>query len=193
MLERDGRRGIAPFGALVYEPSNNIWAQPGDTLYLYNDPQTFVVVGATRAEPTGFPGSGQAQFNFNSWRVSLAEGIAKAGGLLDDRADPRSVFLYRGETREVAERLGIDCSRFSTPIIPVIYILNLRDPSGFFLATKFELRNKDLVYIANARSIETSKVLVYIRLITGTVDDPILAADHVSEIINNIAIAKAAD
>jgi polysaccharide export outer membrane protein len=103
------------------------------------------------------------------------------------------VFLYRGETREVAERLGIDCSRFSTPIIPVIYILNLRDPSGFFLATKFELRNKDLVYIANARSIETSKVLVYIRLITGTVDDPILAADHVSEIINNIAIAKAAD
>ena len=25
MLERGGRRAIAPFGALVYEPSNNIY------------------------------------------------------------------------------------------------------------------------------------------------------------------------
>src|SRR4029078_5999640 len=28
ILERKGRRGIAPFGALVTEPGNNIWAHP---------------------------------------------------------------------------------------------------------------------------------------------------------------------
>ena len=190
MLDRNGERGIAPFGALVYEPSNNIWAHPGDTLYLYREPQTFVVVGATRAIPTGVPGTGQAQLDFNAWRVSLAEAIAKAGGLRDEQADPRSVFLYRGETREVAERLGIDTSRFNTPIIPVIYNLNLRDPSGFFLATKFEVRNKDFIYIANAPSIETSKVLNHIRLITGTINDPIVAANNVSNIIDNAAEAR---
>ena len=46
MLERGGRRATAPFGALVYEPSNNIWVHPNDTIYLYREPQTFVAFGA---------------------------------------------------------------------------------------------------------------------------------------------------
>jgi polysaccharide export outer membrane protein len=190
LLDRRGHRGIAPFGALVYEPSNNIWAHPGDTLYLYREPQTFVVVGATRAIPTGVPGTGQAQLDFGAWRLSLAEAIAKAGGLRDEQADPRSIFLYRGETRAVAERLGVNCSRFDTPIIPIIYNINLRDPPGFFLATRFEVRNKDFIYIANAPSVDTSKVLDYIRLITGTINDPIVAANNVTNIVNNIAETK---
>ena len=35
VLERHGRRSAVPFGSLVYEPGNNIWAWPGDTIYLY--------------------------------------------------------------------------------------------------------------------------------------------------------------
>ena len=46
MLERDGRRGMAPFGALVYEPANNIYVHPNDTIYLYREPQTFLAFGA---------------------------------------------------------------------------------------------------------------------------------------------------
>ena len=46
MLERDGRRGLAPFGALVYEPANNILVHPNDTIYLYREPQTFLAFGA---------------------------------------------------------------------------------------------------------------------------------------------------
>src|ERR1700683_84466 len=34
VLERHGHRAAVPFGALVYEPANNIWAWPGDTIYL---------------------------------------------------------------------------------------------------------------------------------------------------------------
>src|SRR5262245_35265844 len=41
MLERQGKRAIAPFGALVYEPANNIWVHPDDTIFLYREPQTF--------------------------------------------------------------------------------------------------------------------------------------------------------
>ena len=186
MLERKGRRAIAPFGALVYEPANNIWAHPNDTIYLYTEPQTFIAVGATRAVPTGVPGTGQAQFPFDAWRISLAEGVAKAGGLADDRADPASVFLYRGETREVAEQLGIDSSRFTSPIIPIIYIMNLRDPSGFFLATKLQMRNKDVIYISNAPSVETTKFLIYLQTIVGTINDPIVASTNLSQTLLNI-------
>ena len=186
MLERKGRRAIAPFGALVYEPANNIWAHPNDTIYLYTEPQTFIAVGATRAVPTGVPGTGQAQFGFDAWRISLAEAVAKAGGLADERADPASVFLYRGETREVAEQLGVDCSQFTTPIIPIIYILNLRDPPGFFLATKLQMRNKDVIYISNAPSVETTKFLNYLRTITGTINDPIVASTNLTQTLLNI-------
>src|SRR5215467_13214130 len=115
MLERGGRREIVPFGALVYEPSNNIYVHPYDTIYVYREPQTFVAFGAAGQ---------QGQFNFDAWRISLAEGVGKMGGLNDTLADPASVFLYRGEMREVAEQIGVDISRFEGPIIPVIYNIN---------------------------------------------------------------------
>jgi polysaccharide export outer membrane protein len=180
MLEREGRRATAPFGALVYEPSNNIWTHPGDTIYLYREPQTFLAFGAVVPAAGGsvVQTGGQGQFTFDAWRISLAEGIGKAGGLNDGFAEPAAVFLYRGEIREVAERLGIDCSRFPGPIIPVIYNVNLRNPEGYFLATKFPMRNKDVLYVANATSVEISKALQFFRLTVATVNDPIVAAQN---------------
>jgi polysaccharide export outer membrane protein len=167
MLERDGRREIVPFGALVYDPSNNIYAHPNDTIYLYREPQTFVVFGASQA---------QGQFNFEAWRISLAEAMAKAGGLLDALADPESVFLYRGETRAVAQKLGVDVTRFQGPIVPIVYQINLRDSSGYFLATGFSVRNKDVILVSNAASVESAKVMEHLRLINATVNDPIVTA-----------------
>jgi polysaccharide biosynthesis/export protein len=179
MLERGGRRATAPFGALVYEPTNNIWAHPGDTIYLYREPQTFLAFGAMA--PTGgsfLQTGGQGHFEFGAWRISLAEGVGKAGGLDQSLAEPAAVFLYRGETRELAERLGIDCSRFPGPIIPVIYNVNFRNPEGYFLATKFQMRNKDVLYVSNATSIEITKALQYFRLTVATVNDPLIAAQN---------------
>jgi polysaccharide biosynthesis/export protein len=167
MLERNGKRALAPFGALVYEPNNNIYAHPDDTIYLYKEPQTFVVFGAVGA---------QSQINFDSWRLSLAEAVAKAGGLNDIAADPASVFLYRGETRDVAQQLGVDVSKYPGPIVPIVYDINFRDPSEYFLATSFEMRNKDVLYISNAASVEITKALNFFNTVVGTVNDPINTA-----------------
>ncbi|UFZ01842.1 polysaccharide export protein [Bradyrhizobium ontarionense] len=169
MLEREGRRTTIPFGQIVYEPTNNVYIQPNDTIYVYREPQTFVAFGASGA---------QGQFNFEAWRISLAEGVAKAGGLNDSAADPAAVFLYRGESREVAEQLGVDTHRFPGPVVPVIYNVNFRDPSGYFMATKFQVRNKDVVYISNSQSVESAKIMQYIRLVSATVNDPIVAATN---------------
>jgi polysaccharide export outer membrane protein len=118
----------------------------------------------------------QQQFPFGAWRLSLAEALAKAGGLSDAQADPAAVFLYRGETREVAEALGIDCSRFEGPLIPVIYNFNFRGASGYFLATTFEMRNKDVMFASNSVSVEQTKFMTYIRTINGTIADPLNTA-----------------
>jgi polysaccharide export outer membrane protein len=169
MLERDGRRALAPFGALVYEPVNNISVHPNDTIYLYKEPQTYLALGAT---------ANQAHLNFDAWRLSLGEAVAKAGGLNDSQADAASVFLYRGETREVATVLGLDCSKFEGPIIPVIYNVDLRNPAGYFLASKFEMRNKDVIFVSNAVTVEVSKALNFFRTVVNTANDPILAASN---------------
>lgn len=175
LLERGGRRAVATFGALVYQPANNIYSRPGDTIYVYNEPQTFLAFGASGT---------QGQFKFDAWRISLAEAVAKSAGLKDEQADPTFVFLYRGETREVAEHLGIDCSKFSGPIIPVIYNINLRDPAGYFLAANFEVRNKDVIFTANAVSVEVTKFLTFIRTIMATINDPLVYATNYYTLLN---------
>jgi polysaccharide biosynthesis/export protein len=164
MLERDGRRALSPFGALIYEPANNIFVHPNDIIYVYREPQTFLAFGAIGS---------QQQIPFGTWRITLAEAVAKAGGLNDGAADPASVFLYRGETREVAEAMGIDCSKFQGPIIPVIYNINFRNPGSYFLATTFEMRNKDVIQVSNSVSTEATKFVNYVRTITSSVNDPI--------------------
>jgi polysaccharide export outer membrane protein len=164
LLERNGRRAIAPFGALIYEPANNIYAHPDDTIYLYREPQTFLAFGAVGT---------QQQIPFGAWRLSLAEAISKAGGLLDIQADPASVFLYRGEARDVAAALGIDCSKYEGAVIPVIYTINMRDPAGLFLASSFEMRNKDILYVSNAFAVESTKFMTYLNTINTTVQAPI--------------------
>jgi len=168
-LERKGHRASVPFGALMYEPANNIYVLPDDVVYLFSQPQTFVSFGASGL---------QGQFKFDSWRISLAEAVAKQGGLLDFQADPSSVFLYRGETREVAKQIGVDVSQFQGPIIPIIYIVNLRDPSGYFLAQTFEMRNKDVLFTSNAAAVETTKFLSFLRTIMATANDPIIYATN---------------
>jgi polysaccharide export outer membrane protein len=164
ILERNGRRAIAPFGALVYEPANNVYVHPNDTIYLYFEPQTFLAFGAVGT---------QQQLPFGAWRLSLAEAISKAGGLVDVQADPASIFLYRGEARDVAAAMGIDCRPYEGPVIPVIYTINLRDPAGYFLASSFEMRNKDILYVSNSFSVESTKFMTYLNTINTTVQDPI--------------------
>jgi len=177
MLERDGRRALSPFGALVYEPANNIYVHPGDIIYLYREPQTYLTFGALGS---------QQQLPFGAWRITLAEAVAKAGGVRDAEGDPASVFLYRGETRDVAEAMGVDSSKFQGPIIPVIYNINFRNPASYFLATTFEMRNKDVIYVSNSVSVEATKFLTYINTLSSTINNPISTATNAYALKNII-------
>jgi polysaccharide biosynthesis/export protein len=164
VLERQGRRAAVPFGSLVYEPGNNIWAWPGDTLYLYKEPQTFLAFGATGLQgqfgfTSGVSGSGLA----SAWRMTLAEAVAASGGLLDLTADPGSVFLYRREPRELAEKLGVDCSKMDGPTVPVVYSTSFADPAGYFLATRVQMHNKDVIFVANAQSVDITKFATFLN------------------------------
>lgn len=159
VLERDGRRATVPFENLVMNAANNIYVQPGDRIYVYREAQRFLAFGAAGQ---------QGEFPFDTWRINLAEAVAKAGGLVDSQADPGSVFLYRQEPRDVAAALGANLSRDPGSTVPVIFQISLADPGGYFLATKFMVRNGDVLFIANAKEVEISKFLGLLNLFTNT-------------------------
>lgn len=159
VLERGGKRATVPFENLIAQPANNIFLQPNDRIYVYREAQKFLAFGAAGQ---------QGEFNFDAWRITLANAVGKAGGLLDSQADPGSVFLYRRETREVARRLGIDVTKFKGDQIPVIYSTDLRDPSGFFVASKMQMRNGDVIFVANAQSVQVTKFLQILNLALST-------------------------
>ena len=170
-LKRGNTRATVYLPNLMARPEENIFVRPGDIVYLYRDPKTFIALGAVGNTNQTIVQELTGQFKFGGEHLSLAEGVAKAGGLLDVRANAGQVFLYRPEYREVLERLGLNLTLFppEQKLIPTVYRANYRDPSMFFAASQFQMRNKDIIYVANADSIEVDKFLSYVRLWTGTV------------------------
>ena len=191
MLERGGKRATVPFENLVMNAANNITIQPGDRIYVYTEQQKFMAFGATGGAPIAF---GQGQFTFDAWRINLAEAVAKAGGLADFQADPGAVFLYRQEPREVAILLGADPRKFPDPLVPVIFWIDFRDPGGYFLATRLQMRNDDIIFMANAKSFEATKVLTFVTTVAATATATELAIQGVpitSATINGHGLAGA--
>ena len=100
-LQRRDRQATIYFNNLVSHPEENIYAAPGDTVYVFREPRRFVALGAVGVA-VGVGASSaltglSSLFTFDQDRLTLAEAVGKAGGLLDFRANPAQVFLYRLE------------------------------------------------------------------------------------------------
>ena len=133
--------------------------QPGDVITVVPEPQTF----------TAFGGTGQnAQIPFNAMGITLEEAIAKAGGLLDYRADPAGIFLLRFEPTALVAQLAPSRDLPSQgDLVPVIYRLNLRDANSFFLARSFAMRDKDILYVSNSPLDPVQKFLSLVGSVTA--------------------------
>ena len=160
-LSREGVTATIPMEKLISDPAENIYAWPGDALTLVQVPQTFSVFGATGQN---------MQVSFGAQEITLAEALAKAGGLQDLRADPAGVFLFRFEPPAVvgalkAPPLAIGPAGTS----PVVYRLDLSDANSYFFAQRFPVEDKDIIYVANARLNELQKFFTLLNTITGPV------------------------
>ena len=146
---------------LVTNPIENVYVEPGDILYVSQEKRSFTALGA----------SGQLnQFYFGQEHLRLTDAIGRAGGLADAQANPAQVFLYRFERRNLLEQMDINVSMFPPDqlSIPTVYRANLRDPSGLFVARGFYMQDGDIVYVANADSVELSKFLTLVNGAVGT-------------------------
>ncbi len=151
-----------PMSEVLRNPRENVFLQPGDSVVLTRQTKSFSAMGATGRT---------AQILFDSSGVNLIEAVAKAGGLTDGRADPRGVYLFRLEAQDVAKNLGLG-DQVVTPgsLIPVIYRLDLTQAGGYFVGQGFEMRDRDIIYVASA---PTNEVMKFLQLI-GAAAQPVI-------------------
>jgi polysaccharide export outer membrane protein len=103
--------------------------------------------------------------------LNLAEAVAEAGGFVDNASDPSGIFLFRYEPESLVKSLGGDVLPFGDNGVAVIYRLNLRDGDGYFRARQFEMRDKDIVLVANSDGAQLLKFVNLLEGITGLVSN----------------------
>ena len=128
-LIRRGRVAKINMQQLVTDPSQNIRVRPGDSIVVVHNPQSFAVLGAALKV---------SQYDFNVEKVTLAEAIARSGGMNEAVADVGDLYLLRFEPRDVVRRvLRADDPQTrlldaGAAQIPVAYHLNLRGAIRLF-------------------------------------------------------------
>jgi polysaccharide export outer membrane protein len=175
-LQRDGKNVKVLLSKVVHDPRENIFIRPNDVIFLTHESPTFTALGALNQNVFGF----NSEIPFDVETLTLAQAMGKAGGLNDQQSDPSEVYVYRYEERPFLEKLGVDTTRFTFERIPTIYRVNLRDPSGMLLAGGFQMRTKDVLYVANARVVDYYKLLTLINNTTTTVSNTANAVTSVN-------------
>lgn len=158
-LQRRGKSATIQYDHLVATPSENIYVAPGDTILVDRERRTYLAFGAS-----GLNG----RFDFEESNLTLGEALGKAGGLLDARANPAQLMLYRTVEKGFLAKLGVDTAKFTGETVPVIFRANLRDPSAFFAVQKFPMQDKDVIYVSNSDSVEVLKFLEILNSVTST-------------------------
>lgn len=173
-LTRGGRTARVPMQALLDDPKENIYVRPGDTITVIKYPLTFTAVGATLRN---------AVVPFDAKGVSLEEAIGKAAGFVDERADPEGVFVLRYEPVAVARLYpGITPDQASAALVPVVYLINMRDPGSLFLARRFTVHDKDILYVSNSPFNDLQKVFGLV----GTLTSPAISGASVAYSVKNL-------
>lgn len=153
-LRRAGKEWVIRFDDLVRAPNKNIYLRSQDTLYLYRDPDRYQVYGAAGIN---------SSFDFTNRQMSLSDALGRAGGLDQSLADPEEIYLFRYESSQslkpIITNTALQSQIPNSERLPVIYKLNLREAEGFFLARNFPLQNRDIIYLANAESVEFLRFL----------------------------------
>ncbi|MCA8154884.1 polysaccharide biosynthesis/export family protein [Burkholderia contaminans] len=139
-----------PLETVIRDPRQNVPLRAGDVVTALFQPYSFTSLGAT--------GKNQ-EFNFEAQGITLAQALARAGGLQDSRSDPRGVFIFRLEDANALQWPNAPVRTTADGKVPVVYRVNLKDPNSFFVAQSFMIDNKDLLYVSNAPVTEIQKVL----------------------------------
>lgn len=144
---RGGQRQTVPMDRLMFEPRQNIMLQQGDQVFVRKTLTSFTSFGAFKS-----PG----EFKFEPGELTLAQAIARSGGLLDDRADPTKVYLLRSEPANRV-RSVIPAGESPNSMVRIAYQVDMTHTQSFFLMQSIQMKKGDVLYAANSCCADLSK------------------------------------
>ena len=175
-LTRDNRTEAAYLEQVLDSPADNVFLQSRDEIYLERRPKTFTAFGAVQQK---------GLHEFNAADLSVLEAVGRVSGLVDARSDPRGIFLMRFEPAANAYNLvGQENPGDPRHVVPTIYRFDLQDPSQYFYAQVIGLRDKDVLYVANAPAVEMNKIMVMFGNVLGTAGSTITFGRSVNGLVD---------
>jgi polysaccharide biosynthesis/export protein len=155
-----------PLETIIEDPRQNVTLMPGDVITALFQPYSFMALGA----------SGKTdEINFETQGITMAQALARSGGLLDQRSNAKGAFIFRFEPQNALDWPRQPVKSTPEGMVPVVYRFDLTDPNMFFVMQSFPIENRDVLYVANASSDELQKFLNLIF----TVAYPVLTAKQV--------------
>jgi polysaccharide export outer membrane protein len=165
-LQRGARSEVAVLSKIARDPSQNVELRPGDSIIVLHEPRYFLAFGALGVATSLSPIN--RRFTFGDTDLTLADAVAAAGGLQDDAANPRGLFLYRTMTRDGLRALGMAVPDDAPPVIPTIFAGDLADPSGYFVISRMPMHTEDIIFVSNAPATDLAKFLNIAASVTGS-------------------------
>lgn len=166
-LTRNNIVAELPLQTIIRDPKQNIRLQSGDVVTALFQPLSFTVLGALDKNQ---------EINYEAQGISLAQAMARAGGLQDNRSDARGVFIFRYESPNALLEPKSTLTTTPEGKVPVIYRINLKDPKSFFIAQNFPIHNKDVLYVSNASGADLQK---FLNIVLGTIGSVLYPASTI--------------
>lgn len=130
-----------PASQVVRDPRENVVMKSDDVVTALFQPYSFTVMGASgKNDEVRFEGTG----------ISLAQALGRIGGLQDQRADPRGVFLFRWEKSSNLGRMANQPQLNPAGLVPVIYRADMKQPATYFAAQHFRVQDGDVIYVSDS-------------------------------------------
>ena len=145
---RGDARGKIWLKDLFDHPELDIALRNGDRILVEEDSRAFTALGATGT---------QARVPFESQTLSALEAIATVGGLTATAADPTGVFILRNEPAAIASSVLARGDLVGAQ--RMVYVLDLTEPNGMFLARDFVIRDSDTLYVTEAPYVQWDRTI----------------------------------
>lgn len=116
----------------------NFKLAPNSEVILERARKRFVAMGAVKQA---------GLHDFPSVNPNLLEVLGKIGGLDEGKADVRGVFIFRMPENVTKNEK------------PIVFHLDMQNPTSMFLAKQFLVKNEDAVYVTNAGVYEFQKMI----------------------------------
>lgn len=165
-VTRDNNVYSLPLETIIRDPHQNVGLLPGDVVTALFQPFSFMALGASGKNE---------EINFETQGITVAQALARSGGLLDQRSNPQGVFIFRFEPMSALAWPHQPVTTTPEGMVPVVFRIDLTNPSSFFVMQSFPIENRDVLYISNAPVTELQKFLNLLF----TVAYPVLTAKQV--------------